>query len=85
MKTFIVVVNTEEREGSPLAAALHQGYGDEYVTGYLRSKMPAGSPLHIVSSYQVGVEQVLSDGERDVLLNPKPVSASRRDDGPRYF
>lgn len=81
MKTFIAViaVNDDERPGSPVAAAIQQGYGDEYVTAYLRTKMPAGSPLHVVSAHEVGVETVLSDGEANVLLNPtRPI----RDDDP---
>lgn len=93
MKTFIVVVNADVDAipGSPLAAAVHQGYGEEYVVAYLRHKLPAGSLLSIESAKELGVETVLSDGEERVLLNPTtPKSASnllgdRRDDGPRYF
>jgi hypothetical protein len=87
-RTFIVQVNVEEREGSPFAAALHQGYGEEYVIAYLRTKMPAGSPMSIEAAHQIGVGTVLSDSEGHVLLNPgynrsgRGRGDVRRDDDP---
>lgn len=70
MGKFIVIVNAEDREGSPLAAALYQGFGEEYICAYLRSKLPAGSPLYIEAAHELGVETVVSDGHGTVLLNP---------------
>ena len=47
---YVVLVRvTPHAEGSPAAAAIHQGYGEEYVKAYLASKMPAGSPVEIRS------------------------------------
>lgn len=55
---FVVVVTCEPWDGSPLAAAIHQSWGEEYVEGYLKSKLPAGSPLEIASVTQVGLPKV---------------------------
>ncbi len=35
-----------------MAAAIHQGYAEEYILAYLRTKMPAGSPLEIRSVHE---------------------------------
>ena len=70
MTTFIVVIDADEEAipGGSLAAAIHQGFGEEYIIAYLRTKMPSGSPINIVSAHEVGVEEVLTDVESRVLL-----------------
>lgn len=45
--TYMVAVEVEPLDGSPMAAAVHQGWGASYLRGYLESKMPAGSPVTI--------------------------------------
>jgi len=93
MATFIVVVDADPHPSAvgttPLAAAMHQGFGEEYILAYLRRKMPAGSPVNIVSAHEVGVETVLTDEQENVLLKPNYKaphsvyrSGSRRDDDP---
>jgi hypothetical protein len=50
---YVVVVRVSDPvKGSPIAAAIHQGYGPEYVKAYLQTKMPAGSPLEIRSVHE---------------------------------
>lgn len=50
---YVVVVRAASPiPGSPIAAAIHQGYGEEYVKAYLQTKMPAGSPLEIKSVHE---------------------------------
>lgn len=44
---FTVTVTVAPVEGSPFAAAIHQGYGGEWLTAYLRRYMPAGSPVTV--------------------------------------
>jgi hypothetical protein len=49
MQKHIVVLTAivEPIDGSSMAAAIHQGYGREFIEGYFKSKMPAGSPVTI--------------------------------------
>lgn len=51
--TYVVVVRVAPPlPASPIAAAIYQGYGEEYVKAYLSTKMPAGSPLEIRSVHE---------------------------------
>lgn len=44
----MVAISVEPIAGSAMAAAIHQGYGEDFILAYLASKMPAGSPVEIL-------------------------------------
>lgn len=84
MRTYVVIVNADNDAipGGGLAAAVAQGYGDDYILAYLRTKMPAGSPVSIVAAYDAQVETILTDGEMSRLVNRGTTAPARRDDDP---
>jgi hypothetical protein len=48
MKAIVIIdVAVEKTPGTNAAAAIHQGWGEEYLLAYLQTKMPAGSPVNI--------------------------------------
>lgn len=67
-KHFVIIVEVEP-VGYTLAQALENARGEAWTLEYLRAKMPAGSPVTILSAHEVGVETVL---------------ATRRDDDPAF-
>jgi len=61
--TYVVVYTAEAIDGSGVAAAIHQGHGEEFFRAYLETKLPAGSPYKVrsVQSVEVAAETFVSD------------------------
>ena len=56
--TYVVTVRVSAWQGSPMAAAIYQGYGEDWLKSYLRTKMPAGSPVEIATVTEVKTSRV---------------------------
>jgi len=46
-RSYTVTISVDPMPGTGLAAAIHQGFGEENLKAYLSARMPAGSPVTI--------------------------------------